>query len=85
MTNTIALGTVLPTARSLKLNDKWASNQSKLNAIHAANNLKNCTKRIVGSEVRYYATDSCYATVRNQVVRWFEVRADGDYAIKARK
>jgi len=40
---------------------------------------------LFGGEVRYYKTATIYtpAVKRGGVRRWFEVRADGEYAIKA--
>lgn len=66
MTKTI--GTVLPTKASL--------------ACIADKELKGCTRRVVGGEVRYYDTTDQYAIVSRQgKVLWFAVTPDGDYRI----
>lgn len=79
-----ALGTILPTAESEAINDRYAAEQARLNAKFAYQSavLASCRRKIVGGETRYYLRANIYATVRNQTIRWFEVRKDGDYALK---
>lgn len=76
------LGTVLPTAESLARGDvhaAWLAGQQQ--QVGAA--LKGCAARNVGGETRYYKTATRYAVVsRGMQVRWFEVRADGDYPVR---
>jgi hypothetical protein len=44
--------------------------------------LRNCHRRVVGGEVRYYDTTDQYAIVsREGKVLWFQVHRKGDYRI----
>lgn len=79
---TMKLGTILPTKESLAINDAYALEQAKLNDAFAAEHMAQHDQKLVAGEVRYYADATHYAVVRHQRARWFEVRADGDYAIK---
>lgn len=80
------LGTVLPTAASLRASDRWAAEQEATKEQTAAADpvLSKCERREVGGEVRYYATAVKYAIIgRSNRVRWFEIRGDGHtYACK---
>ena len=76
------LGTVLPTRKSLLAGDRHYAAQMGLNAEFAAEHLAKCDRKVVGGEVRYYEGNK-YAVVSSQKAKWFEVRADGDYPIKA--
>jgi hypothetical protein len=78
----MALGTVLPTAEILARGDAhaaWLAGQQ-----HKAGAALNvCAARTVGGETRYYKTSTKYAVIsRGMQVRWFEVRADGDYPVR---
>jgi hypothetical protein len=78
------LGTVLPTQRDIDLTNSWAKRQAAERARIAdvTPELKNCERRIVGGEVRYYDTADQYAIVSRQgKVLWFAVSADGDRRI----
>ena len=76
------IGTVLPTAASLKASDAHAKQVAKTIEQIASKKLKGCERRIVGGEVRYYDTTDQYAIVNSQgKVLWFQVTADGDYQI----
>jgi hypothetical protein len=77
------LGTILPTAASLKAGDAAAKRNAAKNERAAATALANCERRTVNGEVRYYRDATHYAVMRNATARWFEVRADGDYACKS--
>jgi hypothetical protein len=78
------IGTILPTAQQLANADAFADNQSARALALAAIELAGLELRTVGSEVRYYKSPTIYtpAIKRGHVRRWFEVRPDGDYAIK---
>jgi hypothetical protein len=44
--------------------------------------LRNCDRRVVGGEVRYYDTTDQYAIVsREGKVLWFQVHRKGDFRI----
>lgn len=78
-----ALGTILPTKKSLQINESWhAQNErEKLRIASAAGLGKGI---MIEGERRYYQGANKYAIVsRNLRVLWFEVRADGDYALKS--
>jgi hypothetical protein len=78
------LGTLLPTPQSLDRNARWAHNNTRaLDAIGNAE-LKDCERRTVGGEVRYYRNATQFAVVgmNDHRVKWFEHRQDGVYAIR---
>jgi len=78
------IGTILPTAKSLKINDQYAKDLATRQQTVANRKLSNCDKQLVGGEVRYYSASDRYAIVgRDLKVRRFIVRADGDYAIRS--
>lgn len=80
----MTLGTVLPTARDIEINNLFAKRQQAMKERVANNDprLKACERRVVGGEVRYYDTTDQYAIVSRQgAVLWFAVTADGDYRI----
>ena len=80
MTKTI--GTVLPTKASLAADDAHAKRVARDKERTADKELKGCTRRVVGGEVRYYDTTDQYAIVSRQgKVLWFQVTPDGDYRI----
>ena len=80
MTKTI--GTVLPTKASLTINDAYAKRVARDKERVASSELKHCTRKVVGGEVRYYDTTDQYAIVSRQgKVLWFAVTPDGDYRI----
>jgi hypothetical protein len=77
----MALGTILPTQKSLAIDNAYAikTNQEKE---RIGKNIKG-TKKNVGGEVRYYTSKNKYSIVSNNLkVLRFEVRSDGDYPIK---
>lgn len=75
------LGTILPTKKSLAINDDYAKTMRQDKA-KVGKFLKG-TKKVVGGEVRYYTSNSEYSIVSSTMkVLRFEVRADGDYAVK---
>lgn len=77
------LGTILPTAKSLKCNDRYAKRVANEKEKIASAQLRGCDRRVIGGEVRYYDTTDQYAIVSRQgQVLWFQVTADGDYRIK---
>jgi len=78
------LGTVLPNAQTFRINDQFAKRQAaaKERVASSSNELRNCTRRVVGGEVRYYDTADQYAIVSRQgAVLWFAVTDDGDRRI----
>ena len=78
------LGTILPNAKTFRLNDEFAKREAAGKARVAASSpeLKGCTRRVVGGEVRYYDTADQYAIVSRQgAILWFAVTADGDRRI----
>ena len=79
------LGTIFANERQLAEADRHSDKELSKALLAAEKELTGLDRRIVGGEVRYYKTPSIYtpAVVRAGVRRWFEVRADGDYSIKA--
>ena len=78
----IAIGTVLPTRKSLEINDKYATQQAAMKESVARAELAHCERRVIGGEVRYYDTTDQYAIVSRQGrVMWFAVTPDGDFRI----
>lgn len=79
-----AIGTVLPTAKSLAAADRHSDALRQKAIKRADSTLGDMTKRTVGGETRYYKTATVYAVVspRSGALKWFESRADGDYSIK---
>lgn len=81
-----ACGTILPTAYSLAINEAWHIRRTR-EAREVASKLvalKGAEMRQQGGETRYYVRHDLYAVVslRDLRPRWFEVRADGDYAVR---
>ena len=78
------LGTILPTKAQLDAADARADKARAAALRKAEIELSGMEKRIIGGEVRYYRSATQYtpAVPRGGVRRWFEVREDGDYAIK---
>lgn len=82
---TRALGTALPTAKSMADGDVHAARISAQQRQMGAA-LAGCRAHTVSGEVRYYKNSSGYAVVtRSLTVRWFEVRTDGDYPVQCLK
>ncbi len=80
-----SLGTILPTAKSLAINDAYAIDLTEKQRQVAKQHLSDCVSRIVGMEQRYYLRPTIYAIVdRHLTIRWIEHRADGDYALKGK-
>jgi len=80
----MTLGTILPTAESLAMTEKFAIRDKAMREKVASQSheLRHCTRRVVGGEVRYYDTTDQYAIVSRQgKVLWFAVRTEGDYRI----
>lgn len=78
------LGTILPTKKSLRLDEEYAKRVAteKDRIGNSSAELRNCTRKVVGGEVRYYDTTDQYAIVSRQgKVIWFAVRPDGDHRI----
>ena len=76
------IGTVLPTKKSLAADDAYAKRVARDKERVANLELKHCTRKVVGGEVRYYDTTDQYAIVSRQGnVLWFAVTPDGDYRI----
>jgi hypothetical protein len=76
------LGTILPTAKTLALDDKHAEAMRRRTDAIGKRELGHCERRVVGGEVRYYDTTDQYAVVSRQgTILWFAVREDGDYRI----
>ena len=75
------VGTIYASERQLAEMDAWADRLAAIDRDYARNALPGATPRKVGDEWRYYVGTNRYATCRNKRVRWFEVRADGDYAV----
>ncbi len=77
------IGTCLPTAASMKRGDRHAASVDAAQRAYGAAMLRDCEKRVVCGETRYYKSASKYAVVsRAMAVKWFEVRADGDYPVR---
>lgn len=76
------IGTVLPTAKSIKLNNDYAKKVAAKQ--EQVGKRIGGTRRIVGGEVRWYKTSTEFAVVsRDGQVKWFEIREDGyEYAKK---
>ena len=82
------LGTILPDAHKLAIADAAADKvrARKLAEAAADTALADCDCRTVGGEVRYYRTPTQYTPAISRCTPrvWFEVRADGDYALKSK-
>tara|TARA_R110002094_G_scaffold24225_2_gene36445 strand:+ start:1634 stop:1894 length:261 start_codon:yes stop_codon:yes gene_type:complete len=81
-----ALGTILPTRKSIAIGEKMhIEDQAARARIAIDSGLENLDRHEMPEGVRYYASDDLYAIVgRNMRVLWFEVRADGDYSVKVK-
>ena len=78
------LGTIWPTKAEMEKADAFADSK-RAEALRAAElELAGLKMKIIGGEVRYYKTPTLYtpAIKKGGVRRWFEVRKDGDYAIR---
>lgn len=79
------LGTILPTAETIRLNNEYAKNVERLRDSVAREKLPGIECRIVGGEKRYYASPDKYAVISSTGnIRWFLVTEDGDYRIRER-
>jgi len=82
---TKTLGTVLPTSKSLAINDRYAGEQKrKQNAVAQAHFvLRTLAATKVGDETRYYLDADHYAIVgyNDLRVKWFERRKGEFYSI----
>lgn len=77
-----SLGTILPTADSIRQSEEFARQQEAMKDDVAKRQFPGVTPRIVGLEKRYYVLPDRYAIVGSSGrVLWFEVRSDGDYRI----
>jgi len=77
-------GTILPTADSLAVNDRWhMTNEQARRKVAVLAGLTN--PQVVGLEVRYYASPNKYAIVSSRTfqVLWFHVTSEGDFSEKA--
>ena len=79
--NMKTLGTILPTKESFAISKKHYETTVRAKEISAIKNgLAEFKQSLHGTEVRYWETPSLYAVIgRDLVVKWFEVRDDGDY------
>jgi hypothetical protein len=76
------LGCVLPTRKSLAINDSYAKNLAENQRKVAEAELSEFPSRYIHGETRYYKTPTIWAIVgRDLTVKWFETRTDGDYRI----
>ena len=76
------LGTVLPTKKTIAINNAHAVSTAKKQKSVAEKELSGLTTRFVCGETRHYKTATIWAIVgRDMTVKWFETRADGDYRI----
>jgi len=77
------IGTILPTAKSIKANRAFSQRERTAKQTAAFNHgLTQYEKRNVHGEERYYKTATLYAVIkRNMEPAWFEVREDGEYRI----
>lgn len=77
-----SLGTILPNSASLQSSENYAR-QLQRDQAKVAKRLKNFRRESRFGEIRYYDGTQFYAVVgRDLIIKWFEVRKDGDYAIK---
>lgn len=79
-----ALGTILPSEKSLQINDDFERKLKASQAFYAFGHpiLRDCEATHEEGEVRYYTTQSCFAIVsRSLKVLWFEIRKDGTYSV----
>jgi hypothetical protein len=73
------IGTVLPTAKSLKATKAYAKNL-KNEQDKVAKELKGLRKVNEDGETRFYKGDNVYAVIgRDLKIKWFEKRADGHW------
>jgi hypothetical protein len=77
------LGTILPTPESLARDDAFADREARKREQQGDRELANCTKRVVGGEIRWYAAPDRYAIVsRRGKILWFRVTSDGDMRVR---
>lgn len=73
-------GTILPTAETIRLSNEYAKKVERLRDSVAREKLPGVECRIVGGEMRYYASPDKYAVIsRTGNVLWFDVKDDGEY------
>ena len=78
------LGTVLPTSKDFAINDRCFDEAQKIkNEIAISDpSLRNADKVVVSGGTRYYTASNKYAIVgRDNKIRFFEVKKDGDYFV----
>ena len=75
------IGTVLPTRKSLKATEQYATKIATIQE-KKGQTIKGVTRRIVCGEVRWYKSEVEFAVVsKTGEVKWFEIREDGyEYA-----
>ena len=78
------LGTILPTRKSIKTNERWARDNAIARDAIGNAELKDCERRTVGGEVRYYRNATQFAVVGlyDHRVKWFEHRGDDVYSLR---
>lgn len=77
------IGTVLPTASSLSASARYAKAMDKAKR-HVASilGIDKYTIEETALETRYWKDENTYGIIgRDDKVKWFEVRADGEYRI----
>ncbi len=78
------LGTILATPAQIKKADAHFDRQARIREKTADATMKNCQKKTVGGEIRYYKNSATYAIMsRSGKILWFEIRKDGfSYSVK---
>lgn len=77
------IGTVLPTQKSLLASERYAAAMDKAKRhVAAILGIDKYTIEETTLETRYWKDAKTYAIIgRDDTVKWFEVRADGEYRI----
>ena len=78
------LGTILPNAKTLAACDRLADQKKWRDLTQGRRLFEGKRESFEQMEARWHYAKNRYATVHNGVVRYFERRTDGDYAINER-
>lgn len=81
----MSLGNILPTKKSLAINDRvFADNQQRQAQFAKSQKLDQFRREVVGMEVRFYKSETQYCIVNRSGNRilWFEIRGNETYSIK---
>ena len=80
------IGTILPSEADLCRDEVFAARQIDKHERALREEFPAAVRRIVDCEIRYYLTPAKYTPITlTSVRRWFDVRAEGDFATTAPK